>query len=347
MFTAPSASTIPVVAAAANAPPGIGSGTPAPPVEFDSGIPVPVAAPAPKQRAYRLRRAPLETPVQLQNAVPPASERFGSRRGPGAADGCRAKLIVQAQGYFEEHPVRATLELQRTDLRVTGVPFESGARFSYQGKLDGSLCDHPDEGDVLAFNGSIETKQGKPPRFSVSLRRNSYFDVDRGRLRLEAFEEGSSEATLRLWDTPLERLELRNSYQKALGQPDDVEVVLNGPDDTLLVASLGLEDRSLTLTQLARSPLRVKQRVETSLACGYHECHASLVAFEISAQLTALVAGVSGQNCGAKCVELAEGQLWTLSSEGFHFGQNLASTEEMPGGLTYSGHSSHTALSWV
>jgi hypothetical protein len=312
----------------------------APELERDAGPPV--------NPSYRLRAAPTNTPLALQDAVVPVSKRLAPvEHKQGVGDGCRSKKILQAQGYFEERPVRATLELERKNVRVNVVEVKSGARFTYQGKLDASFCDHREDGDLLGLLGAVQAKHADPARLRVSLVRNSYFDVDRGRVRLEGTAENRDDASLALWDTPRERLELRDTYQKVLTESDDVEVVLNGPNDTLLLASLAIDGRTLSLTELARSPLRVKQRAQTTLACGYHECHASLSAFELSAQLTVLVAVVSGENCGAKCMSMADWELWTLTPQGFVFGRDLPSTDELPGGLTYSGRSSRTTLYWL
>jgi hypothetical protein len=286
------------------------------------------------------------TPYALSEATLPASKRFtppAQRQRTG--DGCAAPTRLRTQGDLEERPVRATLELWRDRISVNAVDLQSGARRVYRGNLSQSLCDIPDRAEsLLDLSGQIGA--GKGPRLEVSVRRNSYFEVDRSRLRLEASEHDSSEALLTLWETPDEQFALQDTYQKALGASDDIEAVLNGPNDTLLVASLGLGSRALSLTELSGKPLVRKRQVVTGLACSYHSCHASLSAFE-AAGMIVLVPVVSGEDCGAKCTQFADGELWTLTEQGFHLGGELPDTDEHMGGLNYESSSSSTRLRWV
>jgi hypothetical protein len=252
--------------------------------------------------------------------------------------------VIPAQGYYDEQPVLGTIELLQKRITIK-LETLKGARVSYRGTLDQDACGHETEG--LPLTGQVASPPAKPAHLAISLVRQTYFDVDRGRLKLEGTETDASLPTLLLWDTPRERLELRNTYQRALQYSDDVEVVLKMSNGSLLLALLELGSRELGLVQLGGSRLKRLHAVTTGISCEYHQCNARLDAFELSPELTLVVATVFGQNCGAKCGELAAGELWTLGPDGFHRGHTLPSSYETPAGLNYDGSSSTTTVSWA
>jgi hypothetical protein len=308
-----------------------------------------VALAAPRASRYTLtREPPSSTPWSLSAAVPDASKRFASPKSrQSRASGCGSPLIVQAQGYWGEAPAWATLELTGKSVRLTVIQVDTGARTRYRGTLEQSLCDHVADGDLLGMGGTLRAEGGGQPDMQVSLNRNSYLEIDRGRLRFEGTRAGETEPAFRFWDTPDERQFLRDRYQKALNNADDVEVVLERSQNSLVVASLGLDGREVTLTQLAKKSLLLQKQQETSMLCNYHECHVKLSGHEVNPELTLLVVVTHGEDCGAKCTSKAEAQLWTLTPSGFHSGAELPSSDEMPGGLNYEGRSSHTSLCWI
>jgi hypothetical protein len=186
--------------------------------------------------------------------------------------------------------------------------------------------------------------------FRLSVARNDYFSRDRERLCLTMTDVKTGGLELTLCETSKARLPLRDAYQKALKTSDDIEVVLEGRDGTprtLLVGSLDLQARRVTLSELSKSPLALLRHSEPGPACETHECHLELSAFEVTPELTVLVVVTAGESCGAKCSQFAEGQIWTLDREGFRRGADLPATDEMPGGLTYGGRISHTNLCWT
>jgi hypothetical protein len=292
-----------------------------------------------------LRRFAADTPNRLDDAVVPASKRFpppASMLEKG--DRCSKAEVISAQGHYDEQPVRGTIELLKDRIAVKVAPLK-GAGVSYRGRLDHDICG--EDTDSTSLTGQLVGSSAKSTPLEITLHRQTYFDTDRGRLKLEGTEAGSSVPTLELWDTPAERLELRNAYQQALQSSDDVEVVVKTSNGNLLLAVLELGSRRLGLVQMGGSPPKKLHAVSTDLSCEYHQCNAGLHAFEISPELTLLVPTVFGQNCGNKCSEHAEGELWTLTPDGFHQGHSLPEGYEIPGGLNYDGSSVTTTVSWA
>jgi len=269
------------------------------------------------------------------------------RSDPKPGNGCSDPLIVPAQGYFDEAPAWATLEMKGTNLLVNLVRLDTGARSRFRGTLEQSLCEHTGDGDLLGIAGTLRAEGRPQTALGVLLARNDYFGVDRGRLHFEGTKPGESDPTLTLWDTSPERLFSREHYAKALKNADDVEAVIEARDGALLVASLSLPAREITLTKLTPKPLLLKTQHETRVMCNFHSCNVALSGYELSPELTLLVVVTAGEDCGAKCTSKADAQLWTLTPSGFHFGAELPSSNDMPGGLNYEGSSSHTSLCWV
>jgi hypothetical protein len=292
----------------------------------------------------KLRAFTADTPARLENAVVPVSKRFLQRDSKLVKrHRCSEAEVIPVQGYYDEQPVRGTIELLKNRIAVKVEPLK-GPRASYRGTLDHDICG---EDTDLNSTGQLASSSAKSAAMEITLKQQSYFDTDRGRLKLEGSEPGSSVPSLELWDTPRERLELRNAYQQALQSSDDVEVVVKASNGSLLLAVLELGSRRLGLVQVGGSPPKKMRAVATDLSCEYHQCNAGLDAFEISPELTLLVPSVFGQNCGNKCTEQAEGQLWTLTPDGFHRGHSLPEGYETPGGLTYEGSSSRITVSWA
>ena len=284
-------------------------------------------------------------PNRVDDAVVPVSKRFFPADPKlTKGDRCSKAELTPAQGYYDEQPVRGTIELLKKQITIK-LETLKGAHVSYRVTLDQDACGQETEG--LPLTGQIVSPSAKPAHLGLSLVRQTYFETDRGRLKLEGTEADSSVSTLELWETPRERLELRNTYQRALQTSDDVEVVVKTSNGSLLLALLELGSRQLSLVQLGGSPLKPLNVVGTDVSCEYHQCNARLDAFELSAELTLIVATVFGQNCGAKCTEQAAGELWTLGPGGFHRGHALPSGFETPAGLNYDGSSSKTTVSWA
>jgi len=126
-----------------------------------------------------------------------------------------------------------------------------------------------------------------------------------------------------------------------------VEAVLRGPAGTELLAFVEADTRQVFLAQLFGSPLRLRRKVATGLACTYHRCDGSLYANEVLPGVIVLVPVIEGENCGAKCMNEAEGEIWTLTTDGFQRALKLPSTDAFPGGLNYDSSSSLTQLDWV
>jgi hypothetical protein len=195
--------------------------------------------------------------------------------------------------------------------------------------------------------GKLSSTSKPKASLSVTIGRNDYFSEDRERLHLEASDTGTEGFELKLWETRAERLSLRDRYQKALKRADDVEVVLRSSKQTLLVGSLDLESRRLTLSELSQEPLALERHSDAGPACQGNVCSLELSAFEPSPDLTVLLVVTAGESCGAKCSELTEAQIWTLGPDGFMQGATLPGTDRMPGGINYGGRSSHTRLCWT
>jgi hypothetical protein len=303
------------------------------------------ALPKATSDAAKLRAFDAETPTRLEHAVVPVSKRFF----PAASkflkrDRCSKAEVILAQGYYDEQPVRGTIELLKNRIAVKVEPLKD-TPVSYRGTLDHDICG--EDTDLSNLTGQLAGSSAKTAPLGITLQRQSYFDTDRGRLKLEGTESDSSTPTLELWDTPPERLELRNAYQQALQSSDDVELVVKAANGSVLLAVLELGSRRLSLVHLRGSPPKKLRAVVTNLSCDYHQCNAGLDAFELSPTLTLLVPTVFGQNCGNKCTEHAEGELWTLTPDGFHRGHSLPEGYEMPGGLNYDGKSTTTTVSWA
>jgi hypothetical protein len=124
-------------------------------------------------------------------------------------------------------------------------------------------------------------------------------------------------------------------------------VVVKSSNGNLLLAVLELGSRRLGLVQLGGAPPKKVHEIVTDLSCEYHLCNAGLDAFEISPELTLIVATVFGQNCGNRCTDHAAGGLWTLTPDGFHQGHAPPDGYEMPVGPNYEGRSSRTTVSWA
>jgi hypothetical protein len=301
---------------------------------------------APSDRSFspKLRAFDADTPTRLDNAVVPVSKRFFPRDSkPVKGLRCAKVEVIPVQGYYDEQPVRGTIELVKNQIAVKLETLKL-TRLSYRGTVDHDICG---EDTDLHLTGQVAGSLAKSAPLGITLHQQSYFDTDRGRLKLEGTEADSSLPTLELWDTPRERLELRNTYQQALQTSDDVEVVVKSSNGELLLAVLELGSRRLGLVQMGGLPPKKLRAVVTDLSCEYHQCNAGLDAFEISPELTLLVPTVFGQNCGNRCMEHAEGELWTLTPDGFHRGHSLPEGYEMPGGLNYDGSSSTTTVSWA
>jgi hypothetical protein len=315
----------------------------APAASASVGAGTPTASPS---GAVALRVSEISTPTRLEHLVPPAWKRLGR---PATAlptgDRCAAAEVMHVQGYHDEQPVRGTVEFLRDRVAVRVEGIGGGGKLSYRGKLDQDTCESGAR-ELTEVTGQVSSPLAQSASL-ISVNRQSYFDTDRGRSKVEVTEASSSLARLTLWETPSARLELRNAYDRALGTPDDVEVVLKTSAGKLLLAVLELGSRQLSLVLLGGSPPKSLHWASTNLTCEYHECHADLDAFELSPELTVVVASVSGQNCGAKCTDLADGELWTLTPEGFHRGHSLPAAYETPGGLEYEGNSSRTTVSWA
>jgi len=243
--------------------------------------------------------------------------------------------------------VTATLEFLGKRLTLSLVDVETGVSVHYRGTLDQSMCDHSAEGDLLGLFGHLDDVGKKLPRLTVSVARYSSFDVNRERLHLEGTAAGDATENLTLLETFAERVELRDRYQRVLKTSADVEAVRRGPNGSELVTFVEAVTRTVFLAELVGSPLRLRHKVATGLACTYHRCDASLYANEILPGVVLLVPVIEAEMCGAKCSNEADGEIWTLTSEGFRRGFELPGTERFPGGLTYDSSSSLTLLDWV
>jgi hypothetical protein len=347
--SAPSAGTrgaVPSAAVSASGgssgnPPALSSALP----EATRDAPAGGSASAGESWNAKLRAFDADTPTRLEEAVVPVSKRFFAPDSKALKEArCAKAELIQAQGYYDEQPVRGTIELLKNRIVVKVAPLK-GASASYRGTLDQDTCG--EDLDASSLTGNLVGLSAKSAPLGITLQRQSYFAFDRGRLKLEGTESGMDAPTLELWETPRARLELRNAYQQALQTSDDVEVVLKSSNGGLLLAVLELGSRQLGLVQMGGSPPKKLRAVVTDLSCEYHLCNAGLDAFEISPELTLIVATVFGQNCGNRCTDQAAGGLWTLTADGFHQGHALPEGYEMPGGLNYEGRSSRTTVSWA
>lgn len=264
-----------------------------------------------------------------------------------AGDGCAGKLVLDTQGYAAGEPVLARVEVDKQRVTVSTLTLADGKRAQYKGSLTESLCDQPHPELLVNVSGTLSPTKAPKSSLGITLARNDYFTTDRDRRHLETSDESDGDVALELWETPPERLPLRDKYQKALKSADDIEALLESSRGTLLVGALEVGSRNVRLSELSKDPLALRHRSDQGPSCEGHTCGLELTAFDVSPLLSVVVVVRRSEHCGAKCAFDSEGALWTLGPQGFVLGASLPSTDDMPGGLTYEGRSSHTALCWV
>jgi hypothetical protein len=301
----------------------------------------PPAVPDPVQHRFKLRAFD-QAPQQF---LPEALGAAGAKPGQvKAGDGCKKPLLIEMQGYADDAPVRATVEVQGRRIAIRSVQVDTRARATLNGSLPESFCGHSDWVEPVAFKAV--TQGSKRATYDCFLGQNSYFEVDRGRVHLEANPPDPSSPSLTLRETAPQRVAVRDAYQPVLKHSSDVEAVVVG-DASKYLAYLTLDDRDLFLAEIGGTPAAVLREVRTGLKCELHECSASVAAFQLTPEPVVLVASVAGENCGAKCTRSAEAEIWTLDASGFHGGTKLPPGYEMMGGISYEGSSSQTTASWV
>ena len=304
------------------------------------------ASPTPvRQRRYQLRQSEASDPSQFSapNSAVPAAPPPPAKPAP---DGCKRPMVIEMQGYQDEAPIRGTLELRDKQVKARTFNLKTQARGLLQGTLEPGMCENHEFVEAKAL--SLQSASGSPKvRYNGSLMQNSYFEVDRNRMRLELTEADASYPTFELWDTEPSGVPLRDRYQKALMNSGDVEAVVPGNDGVSYLAYLTVKERALVLAELKGSPPKLGREIVTDMNCDLHECGAALAVFSVNANLTVLVPTISGENCGAKCTRSARAAVWTLTPDGFHQGAHFSEAVEMMGGIDYSGSSSQTSVVWV
>jgi hypothetical protein len=262
-------------------------------------------------------------------------------------NGCAGKLLVDAQGYAGGEPVVGRIELAEQRVSISTLTLADGKRAQYKGTLTTSLCEHASPEVLYDVPGTLTATGARKTKLGITLNRADYFSPDRERLHFEASAVDDGDFELELWDTPADRLQLRDAYQKAVKSADDLEAVLESPRGALLIGALEPGSRSVRLYELSKQPLAVRRRSDAGSSCEGHTCDLTLAAFEVSPVLNVVVVVRNGQYCSAKCSFEHSGEIWTLGPEGFVSGATLPSTSEMPGGLNYGSRSSRTSLYWV